>query len=72
VRLLGLQAVFNNRDFNALVFQHGCGGSISVLRSYSAVVGSITDRTCEIRLAGNPPCWACLRTASSLGAMYTQ
>jgi hypothetical protein len=31
VRLLGLQAVFTNRDFNALVFEHRCGSSISVL-----------------------------------------
>ena len=39
---------------------------------YSAVVGSITDRIREIRLAGKPPCWACLRTASSSGATYMQ
>ena len=31
VRLLGLQAVFTNRDFNVLVFEHRCGSSISVL-----------------------------------------
>jgi hypothetical protein len=39
---------------------------------YSAVVGSITDRIREIRLAGKPPCWACLRTASLSGATYMQ
>jgi len=39
------------------------------LCGYSAVVGSITVRMRETRLAGNPPCWACLRTASSSGAM---
>jgi prepilin-type N-terminal cleavage/methylation domain-containing protein len=40
--------------------------------SYSAVVGSITDRTSETEFAGNPPISACFRTASSFGAMYTQ
>ena len=35
---------------------------------YSAVVGSITLRTCEILLAGKPPSRACSRTISSLGA----
>jgi hypothetical protein len=37
-------------------------------RCYSAVVGSITDRIREIRLAGKPLRWAWLRTASSSGA----
>src|SRR5271157_1000551 len=40
--------------------------------SHSAVVGSITDRTRETRFAGNSPCRACSRTASSFGATYTQ
>ena len=31
VRLLGLQAVITNPDFNALVFEHHCGSSISIL-----------------------------------------
>jgi hypothetical protein len=31
VRLLGLQAVITNTDFNLLVFEHGCGSSISIL-----------------------------------------
>jgi hypothetical protein len=34
----------------------------------SAVVGSMTARTSEIRFAGKPPCCACMRTISSLGA----
>jgi hypothetical protein len=38
-------------------------------RETSAVVGSITVRTSEMRLAGKPPLFACLRTISSLGAM---
>ncbi len=37
--------------------------------SYSAVVGSITERTAETQFAGNPPISACLRTACSSGAM---
>jgi len=40
----------------------------SSFRGYSDVVGSITDRTREIRLAGKPPNSACLRTESSSGA----
>jgi hypothetical protein len=34
----------------------------------SDVVGSMVAFTCEIRLAGKPPCSACWRTISSLGA----
>jgi len=44
----------------------------SRVTAYSAVVGSITNRIREIRLAGNPPCCACLRTVSSSGEIYTQ
>ena len=35
---------------------------------YSAVVGSITDMTSDTRSAGKPPCRACSRSISSLGA----
>jgi hypothetical protein len=31
VRLLGLQSSSTAPDFNLLVFEHGCGGSISIL-----------------------------------------
>jgi len=31
VRLLGLQAVLANPDFNLLIFEHRCGSSISIL-----------------------------------------
>jgi len=31
VRLLGLQSVVSNPDANLLVFEHGCGSSISIL-----------------------------------------
>ena len=31
VRLLGLQSEIANPDFNLLVFEHGCGSSISIL-----------------------------------------
>jgi hypothetical protein len=31
VRLLGLQSVIVNPDINLLVFEHGCGSSISIL-----------------------------------------
>jgi hypothetical protein len=31
VRLLGLQFVIDNPDFNVLVFEHRCGSSISIL-----------------------------------------
>jgi hypothetical protein len=31
VRLLGLQSSITTPDFNLLVFEHGCGGSISIL-----------------------------------------
>jgi hypothetical protein len=31
VRLLGLQSVITNPDINLLVFEHGCGSSISIL-----------------------------------------
>jgi hypothetical protein len=31
VRLLGLQPVMSNTDFNVLVFEHRCGSSISIL-----------------------------------------
>ncbi|HYW41285.1 MAG TPA: hypothetical protein VE959_00425 [Bryobacteraceae bacterium] len=31
VRLLGLQAVITNPEINLLVFEHGCGSSISIL-----------------------------------------
>jgi len=47
-------------------------GTTELSYDYSAVVGSISDRICEIRLAGKPPCWACSRTVSSSGATYTQ
>ncbi len=46
--------------------------ALGPMLSYSAVVGSIVERTCEILLAGKPPCFACSRTAASSGAMYTQ
>ena len=36
---------------------------------YSAVVGAIITDTLLIELAGNPPCLACSRTISSLGAL---
>src|SRR5205085_1886211 len=39
---------------------------------YSAVVGSMTVRTCEILLHGNPPRCACSRIMSSFAARYTQ
>ena len=32
----------------------------------------MTDFTSEIRFAGNPPCRACSRIISALGAIYTQ
>src|SRR5580698_2260691 len=51
---------------------HPPAGDTAEFCGYSAVVGSITDRIREIRLAGKPPCWACLRTASSSGATYIQ
>lgn len=35
----------------------------------SAVVGSMTPRTSEIRFAGKPPCRACRSIKSRLGAM---
>jgi hypothetical protein len=35
----------------------------------SAEVGSMMNLTSETRLAGKPPCFACSRTISSLGAM---
>src|SRR5262249_29708054 len=38
---------------------------------FSAVVGSMTFLISEILFAGKPPSCACLRTISSLGAMYT-
>ena len=53
----------------------GLSGFVSIplnFCGYSAVVGSITDRIREIRLAGKPPSWACLRTAFSSGATYMQ
>jgi len=31
VRLLGLQAVITNPDFNVMVFEHICGSSVSIL-----------------------------------------
>ena len=31
VRLLGLQSVIANPDVNLLVFEHGCGSSVSIL-----------------------------------------
>ncbi|MCX6632728.1 MAG: hypothetical protein NTW28_34435 [Candidatus Solibacter sp.] len=31
MRLLGLQSEIANPDFNLMVFEHGCGSSISVL-----------------------------------------
>ena len=31
VRLLGLQAVITNPDVYLLVFEHGCGSSVSIL-----------------------------------------
>ena len=31
VRLLGLQAVITNPDFNVMVFEHSCGSSVSIL-----------------------------------------
>jgi len=34
-------------------------------RTYSAVVGSMSDRTCETLLAGNPPQRACSLTRSA-------
>lgn len=37
--------------------------------AYSDVVGSMMERICEIRFAGNLPSSACLRTIFSSGAM---
>ena len=37
--------------------------------NYSAVVGSIIVETLATELAGNPPCFACSLTISSLGAL---
>ena len=37
--------------------------------AHSAVVGSMMVRTSEIRFAGKPPCLACSRISSALGAM---
>lgn len=48
------------------------GGAHPTQSFYSAVVGSMTERISEIRLAGKPPSAACRRIRSSLGAMYTQ
>jgi hypothetical protein len=42
---------------------------LSRWRSHSAVAGSMTARTVEIVLAGNPPFWACSRTSFSLSAI---
>lgn len=39
------------------------------MHHFSAVVGSITERTSAMRLAGNPPVWACCRTTASFGAI---
>jgi hypothetical protein len=43
-------------------------GTIRSQWPVSAVIGSITDRTRAITLAGNPPSCACRRTISSSGA----
>lgn len=41
----------------------------SLQENYSAVTGSMMVETLLTELAGNPPCLACSRTISSLGAL---
>lgn len=52
---------------SSLILNRDCAPLID--QRASEVVGSITVRICEIRLAGNPPCSACLRIACSFSAI---
>ncbi len=57
------------RDHRGLARETGSRFRIQeTVENYSAVVGLIIDRTCEISFAGKPPRCACSRIISSLGA----
>ena len=57
VRLLGLQAVVTNPDFNVLVFEHRCGSSISILtRRLRHLLPEAGPDAPPVRLLGTDQC----------------
>lgn len=63
VRLLGLQAVVSMPDVNLLVFEHGCGSSISILsRRLRHLLPEPRPGDPSVRLLGTDQCRGhCLR-----------
>ena len=70
MRLVGLQAVFTNSDFNALVFEHRCGSSISILcrRLRPLLPEAERNRPTAGLLLGTDRCGGHCRTLSDLEA----
>ena len=66
VRLLGLQAVIIDPDFNVLVFEHRCGGSVSILTR--RLRHSCPNRSRPTRLPG---CWARTNAGGTAAAWRT-
>lgn len=69
VRLLGLQAVAHDSDFNVLIFEHRCGSSISILtpRLRNLLPGPGPDEPAA-RLIGTEECRGHCRTLADLEA----
>ena len=63
VRLLGLQAIVNLPDANLLVFEHGCGSTVSVLASrFRRLLPDSQDFSGRSSLRGTDQCSGhCLR-----------
>jgi hypothetical protein len=63
VRLLGLQSEIARPDFNLLVFEHGCGSSISILaRRLRHLLPEAGPGQPSVRLMGTDQCRGhCLR-----------
>jgi len=57
VRLLGLQSEFALPDINLLVFEHGCGSSISILsKRLRHLLGEPEPGAPSVRLMGTAEC----------------
>jgi hypothetical protein len=63
LRLLGLQAVITHPDVNLLVFEHGCGSSVSILsRRLRHLLPEPEPDASHVRLLGTEQCRGhCLR-----------
>lgn len=69
VRLLGLQPVTSHPDLNVLVFEHGCGSSVSILtRRLRHLLPEPGANAPSIRLMGTEECRGHCRRLEDLEA----